>query len=141
MLQVGGVHEAVMTAAPGWGVPIVQLVAPEQPVATLPAVSAAGAEDVHVRDGVGTIQPWTSTAVALMVSDVPLFAIKPVWPMFEPTSSAMHCTGQVSALKGWLDTPAADAITWVSPGVFDTTVAWFVTTLLDVVTIDRKSVV
>src|ERR1700727_1930090 len=118
MLQVGGVHEAVMAAAPAWVVPIVQLVAPEQPavvvpvvgvpvvgvpvvgvpVVPLPAVSAAGAEDVHVRDGLGTIQPWTSTAVALMVSDVPLFAIKPVWPMFEPTSSAMHCTGQVSAL-------------------------------------------
>src|ERR1700733_4500925 len=117
MLQVGGVHEAVMAAAPAWAVPIVQLVAPEQPgvavpvvvvpvvgvpvvvpVVPLPSVSAAGAEDVHVRDGLGTMQPWTSTAVALIVSDVPLFATKPVWPIFEPTSSAMHCTGQVSAL-------------------------------------------
>src|SRR5580693_7270814 len=98
MLQVGGVHEAVMAAAPGWVVPIVQFVAPEQPVVALPAESAAGAEDVHVRDGLGTIQPWTSTAVALIVSDVPLFTMKPVWPMLEPTSSVMHCTGQVSAL-------------------------------------------
>src|ERR1035437_3541274 len=113
MLQVGGVHEAVMAAAPGCAVPIVQLAAPVQPgvavpgvavpvvvlpVVPLPAVSAAGAEDVQVRDGLGTIQPWTSTAVALIVSDVPLFAMKPVWPMLEPTSSVMHCTGQVSAL-------------------------------------------
>ena len=137
MLQVGGVHEAVMAAAPGCAVPIVQFAAPVQPgvpvvvvlpvvvlpvvvlpvvplpvvvvpvvplpvvvvpVVPLPVVSAAGAEDVQVRDGLGTIQPWTSTAVALIVSDVPLLAMKPVWPTLEPTSSAMHCTGQVSAL-------------------------------------------
>ena len=80
-----------MAAVPGCAVPIVQLAAPEHPVdaaggvvgvvvvvvvvvvAAPPAVSAAGAEEVHVSGGFGTMQPWTSTAVAVIVSEVPLW--------------------------------------------------------------------
>src|ERR1700684_2477772 len=120
MLQVGGLHEAVMAAVPGCAVPIAQLAAPEHPLAAVgvvvvvvgvvvpglaaaaPAVTAAGAEEVQVSGGLGTMQPWTSTAVAVMVSEVPLVAMKLVWPMFcepfEPSCRLMHCTGQVSAM-------------------------------------------
>ena len=80
---------------------MVQVVLAEHPVVALPAVIAAGEEDVHVSGGLGTMQPWTSTAVAVMVSDVPLFVMKLVVPIFceplVPSCSAMHCTGQVAA--------------------------------------------
>ena len=98
MLQVGGVHDAVMAAPPGWGVAIAQLPPAAHPVVALPAVRAAGAEDVQVSGTLGTMQPWTSTAVAVMVSEAPLLVRKLVWPMLEPSCSVMHCTGQVSAM-------------------------------------------
>ena len=59
-----------------------------------PAEMAAGDEDVQVSGGLGTMQPWTSTAVAVMVSVVPLLVTKLVWPMFcvplLPSCSEMH---------------------------------------------------
>ena len=80
---------------------MVQLAPAPHPAAALPAVIAAGDEDVHVSGGLGTMQPWTSTAVAVMVSDVPLLVTKLVWPMFcvplLPSCREMHCTGQVAA--------------------------------------------
>ena len=57
MLQVGGVQDAVMAADPGWVVETVQLVPAEHPEVAVPAASAAGAEDVHVKGGLGTMQP------------------------------------------------------------------------------------
>src|ERR1700680_3835169 len=100
MLQVGGVQDAVMAAVPGWTMVTVQVVPAAHPVAALPAASAAGAEEVPVSGGLGTMQPCTSTAVAVTVSDVPLLTTKLVSPVrcepFTPSSSAMHCTGQVS---------------------------------------------
>jgi hypothetical protein len=80
---------------------MVQLDPAVHPAVTLPAVAAAGAVDVQVNGGFGTTHPWTSTAVAVMVSDVPLFATKLVVPIFcepfVPSCSEMHWTGQVSA--------------------------------------------
>jgi|SRR5580700_7216293 hypothetical protein len=114
MLQVGGVQDAVMADAPGWGVdteqvvPLPQFVVPlplPEPEVALPVEITAGCEEIQVSGGLGTMQPWTSTAVAAIVSDVPLLAIKLVWSVYWPftlSSSAMHCTGQASKLKGWL---------------------------------------
>jgi len=41
----------------------------------------------------------------------------------------MHCTGQVSKSKGWLETPEAEATTRVCPGMAGVAVAWLVGTL------------
>src|SRR5271155_1057175 len=99
MLQEGGVQEAVIAAPPAWAVVMVQVAPVAHAAVAAPAESAAGAEDVQVSGGLGTAQPWTSTAVAVIVSDVLLFVIKLVWPeSCGPTASVMHCTGQVSAL-------------------------------------------
>ncbi len=102
MLQVGGVQDAVIVAEPAWGVLTVQVVPAPHPVAPLPALSAAGSEETQVRGGLGTMQPCTSTAVAVMISEVPLFTTKLVALLlcepFTPSSRAMHCTGQVSML-------------------------------------------
>src|ERR1700677_1576914 len=137
-LQVGGVQDAVVAAAPGCVVPRVQVVPAGHPAEAEPAEMAAGSEDVQVKGGFGTAHPWMSTAVAVMVSDVPLFVMKLVVPIFceplLPSSSAMHCTGQVAATYGALATPEAVATTKVCPGVFATTFAWFVTKLLEEVT-------
>src|ERR1700739_4666426 len=98
MLQVGGVQDAVMVAAPGCEVVAAQVVPAAHPAVAVPATSAAGAEETHVSGGLGTMQPCTSTAVAVMVSDVPLFTTKfeEVCVPFTPSPRAMHCTGQVS---------------------------------------------
>ncbi len=100
MLQVGGVQDAVTTAAPGCFRVRLQVVPALQPVELLPAATEAGWEEVQVKGGLGTMQPWTSTAVAVIVS-VPPFALatKLVWPVNSPlalTFRLMHCTGQVS---------------------------------------------
>ncbi len=101
---------------------MVQVVVPAaHAVEPLPAASAAGSEETQVSGGLGTMQPCTSTAVAVIVSVVPLLTTKLVWLLccepFTPSSSAMHCTGQVSKLdEGWLETPEAEAMTWVCPG-------------------------
>ena len=93
-----GVQEAVLAADPGWGVVTVQVWLP----AVQPAVMAAGEDETQVNGALGTMQPCTSTAVAVRVSEVPLPTTKLVSPErcvpFTPTSSAMHCTGQVSKL-------------------------------------------
>src|ERR1700690_3759120 len=101
---------------------MVQAVVPEgHPAVPLPAESAAGSEEIQVSGGLGTMQPCTSTAVAVTVCDVPLLTTKLVKLLCcEPltlSASEMHCTGQVSKSKGWLATPEAEAITWVCPGV------------------------
>ena len=89
-----------MAASPTAGVVAVQVVPAGHPVAALPATMEAGCEEVQVRGGLGTTQPCTSTAAAVMVSDVPSLTIKLVSPAccesLVPTSSAMHCIGQVS---------------------------------------------
>ena len=137
-LQVGGVQDAVIAAAPGWVVPRVQVVPAGHPAEAVPAEMAAGAVDVQVKGGFGTAQPWMSTAVAVMVSAVPLLVMKLVAPIlgnpFVLSSRSMHCTGQVAATYGALATPEAVATTKVCPGVFATTFAWFVTKLLEEVT-------
>jgi hypothetical protein len=46
-----------MVAAPGWVVEIVQAAPAIQPVVALPAVIAAGEEDVHVNGAAGTMHP------------------------------------------------------------------------------------
>ena len=61
-----------------------------------PAVIAAGEEEVHVKEGFGTTQPCTSTAVAVTVSDVPLLTEKLVSLELIPTCREMHWTGQLS---------------------------------------------
>ena len=80
----------MMAAVPGCGVDMAQVALPAHAavavvvvvvvvvvlVAAAPAEIAAGAEDVQVRGGSGTMHPCTSTAVAVMVSEVPLFAKK-----------------------------------------------------------------
>jgi len=76
MLQVGGVQDAVIAAEPAWEVVTVQVVPAAHPVVEPPADSAAGSEETQVRGGLGTMQPCTSTAVAVMVSDVPLLTTK-----------------------------------------------------------------
>ena len=90
-----------MAAPPCCVVATEQVVPAAHPVVPLPAEIAAGEDEVHVKGGLGTMQPCTSTAVATTVSDVPLGAKKLVCPGFcEPfwlTERAMHCTGQVSA--------------------------------------------
>ena len=58
--------------------------------AVQPAVIAAGAEEVQVKEGFGTMHPCTSTAVAITVSDVPLLTEKLVSLELTPTCSAMH---------------------------------------------------
>src|ERR1700736_4894055 len=101
MLHVGGGHEAVRAATPGWDVVTPQVVPAGHPVLVLPATSAAGSEETQVRGGLGTMQPCTSTAVAIMVSAVPLSTAKLVWFVnwpFMVSCSATHCTGQVSKL-------------------------------------------
>jgi hypothetical protein len=90
MLQVGGEHDAVMAAAPGCGVVTLQVVPGAHPTVALPVPRAAGAEDVQVSGGFGTMQPWTSTAVAVMVCAVPLLVRKLVSPILEPTCREMH---------------------------------------------------
>jgi hypothetical protein len=83
------------------GVVVVVVVVVVVLAAALPGEMAAGEEDVQVRGGLGTMHPCTSTAVAVIVSEVPLFAKKFVWPMFSllaPSCRLMHCTGQVSAM-------------------------------------------
>ncbi len=55
-LQVGGEQDALMEAAPDWGVEMVQAapaVHPEVP----PADSAAGEEETQVSGALGTMQP------------------------------------------------------------------------------------
>jgi hypothetical protein len=47
------------------------------------------------------------------------------------SSSEMHWIGQVSTLKGGLETPEAEATTWVCPGVLGDTVTWLVATLVE----------
>ena len=56
MLQVGGVQDAVIASAPGWGVVAVQVVPAAHPVLP-PMVSAAGCDEVQVSGGLGTMQP------------------------------------------------------------------------------------
>src|ERR1700678_894583 len=96
---------------------MVQVVVPAaQAVEPLPAPKAAGPEETQVSGGLGTMQPCTSTAVAVTVSGVPLLTTKLVWTLrCEPltsSSSAMHCTGQVAKIEvgvTWLETPEAEA--------------------------------
>src|SRR5271156_3942925 len=100
-LQVGGVQDAVIAAVPGWGVVTVQGAPAAHPVAGLPGTNAAGAGESQVNGALGTTQPCTSTAVATMVSEVPLSTTKLVGPFCEPFTvncMSMHCTGQVSTL-------------------------------------------
>src|SRR5580658_625049 len=136
-LQAGGVQDALMAAAPGWGVMTVQGAPGGHPEVAEPAASAAGDEEIQVSGALGTIQPCTSTAVAVMVSDVPLLTTKLVSVLLcepvAPSSSAMHCTGQASkveAVEDSLEAPEAEAIIWVCPGVAPgDTVTWLVCTL------------
>jgi hypothetical protein len=72
MLQVGGVQEAVADPAPGSGVVTEQVVPDEQEDAD----TAAGSDELHVSEGLGTMQPWTSMAVAATDSAVPLVVAK-----------------------------------------------------------------
>src|SRR5260370_6458736 len=106
MLQVGGVQDAVIVAEPAWGVLTVQVVPAAHPVAPPPALSAAGSEETQVRGGLGTMQPCTSTAVAVMISEGSLFSTKMVALLicetFTPSSRAMHCTGEGSVFVGWV---------------------------------------
>jgi hypothetical protein len=53
MLQVGGVQEAVTDPAPGSDVLTEQVVLDEQE----DAETAAGSDELHVSDGLGTMQP------------------------------------------------------------------------------------
>ena len=100
---MGGVQDAVIAEEPCCEVETVQAPMPH-PVVLLPAGIAAGEDEVHVRVGLGAMHPWTSTAVATIVSDVPLLVTKLVClgfcDPFSLTESAMHCTGQVSARYG-----------------------------------------
>ena len=73
MLQLGGVQEAVTDPAPGIGVVTEQVVPDEQDEG---ADTAAGSDELHVSEGLGAMQPWTSTAVAARDSVVPLVVAK-----------------------------------------------------------------
>ena len=76
-----------MAAAPGCAVVTAQVLLS----AAQAAVIAAGAEDTQVSGALGTMQPCTSTAVAVIVSEVPLVTEKLVSPEpCVPTSNAMH---------------------------------------------------
>lgn len=131
MLQVGGEQEAVIAAAPACAVEMVQAVPAAHPVVP-PAEIAAGEDDTQVSGGLGTMQPCTSTAMAVMLSVLPLVVTKLVSLLtcspFRLSSIAMHCTGQVSKKNGWLDTPEAEATICVCPGTAGPAVASFVGT-------------
>src|SRR5258706_11133015 len=107
MLQFGGVQDAVIAAEPAWEVVTVQVVPAAHPVVEPPADSAAGSEETQVSGGFGAMQPCTSTAVAVIGSDVSFFTTKLVGVLlFEPLTPrcrGMHFTGQGSMFLGVLE--------------------------------------
>ena len=98
MLQVGGVHEAVMVVPPG-----VLLVTP--PLA--PTLATVGLLEAKV-SGATTALPVVSKTDAAMVELAPFAAVMVVPPV-PLTVSEMDCTGQVVKLKGTLVVFAIEA--------------------------------
>ena len=122
MLQVGGVHVAMIAALPASGVVtmgsrvlVAQFVAP--------TLMAAGLEEHQVKGTPVMVAPAESITVGVMVFVVPFVTLNELL-VVPVTSRLIDCTRQVAKGKGTLVTLLVVAKIEVKPGVPAVTCTW-----------------